>query len=314
MAPVATRMLSRQARNLNSGVRMRNLSCAPRRARLARPITSAVNIIHRERLLGRHHQFQELAAHQRHLDDAPAERRRVARHPQRLVEAAAHHGGGAHPVGEPRQVDLVEHLLEAVAQIADLPCHRALEADLAARHRAGAELVLQAHDPVAVAPAVLEPPRQGEQREAGGSRARALRPREQQRHVGVGMRAEPFVAVEPPLAVFVARHGLDRADVGAAGLLGHELRALPLDRRVRRQHARQQPRLELVAAVADDEVDGGVGDADRAHQAELALHEEILEARTWRPAAAGAASPSTPPRWLMACNSKSPKAIASISR
>ena len=131
-----------------------------------------------------------------------------------------------------RQVHLVEHLLEAVGEFADRIGDRPFQTDLAACHGARAELVLEPHDPVAVAPPVLQPARQREQRKPGGAGSGALGAREQQRYVGIGVRAEPFLAVEPPHAVLLARHRLDRADVGAAGLLGHELRALPLHRRV----------------------------------------------------------------------------------
>ena len=45
---------------------------------------------------------------------------------------------------------------------------------------------------------------------------------------------------------------------------------------VGRQHARQQVGLELRARIFADQVDRRVGDADRAHDAELALHEQVL--------------------------------------
>jgi hypothetical protein len=104
-----------------------------------------------------------------------------------------------------------------------------------------------------------------------------LRPRQQQRHVGIGMRAEPFGAGEPPFAVLHPRDSLDRADVGAAGALGHELRALPQHGRVGRQHFWQQVFPERRVGEFPDQMDRGVGDADRAHQPELGLHELILK-------------------------------------
>src|SRR5208282_1747834 len=112
-----------------------------------------------------------------------AKRDAVAGHAQRLVEAAAHHRGRAHAVREPRQVDLVEHLLEAGAQLSDLPREGALEPNLSARHRARAELVLQAYDPIAVAAAVFEPPRHREQPQAARAGGRALRTRQDERQV-----------------------------------------------------------------------------------------------------------------------------------
>ena len=82
--------------------------------------------------------------------------------------------------------------------------------------------------------------------------------------------------MEPPGAPLVARHRLDPADVGTAGLLGHELRALPHRGEIAREHARQQILLELRVGIPANEVDRRVGDADRAHDAELALHEQVL--------------------------------------
>jgi len=90
------------------------------------------------------------------------------------------------------------------------------------------------------------------------------------------MRAEPFVAIKPPFAVLKARNGLDRADVGAAGALGHELGAFPERGEVSGQHFRQQVILQLPVCELADQMDRGVGHADRAHQAEFALHEQIL--------------------------------------
>jgi hypothetical protein len=91
------------------------------------------------------------------------------------------------------------------------------------------------------------------------------------------MRAKPFVAIEPPHPVFAVRRGFDRADVGAAGPLRHELGAFPLRRSIGRQHLRQQIILELGAGELAYEMDRSVGHADRTHQSELGLHEQILQ-------------------------------------
>ena len=50
---------------------------------------------------------------------------------QRLVDAAAHHRRGAHAMRQPRQVDLLHHLLEAALDVADQIGDRALEPDFA---------------------------------------------------------------------------------------------------------------------------------------------------------------------------------------
>ena len=72
--------------------------------------------------------------------------------------------------------------------------------------------------------------------------------------------------------------GLERADIGAAGLLGHELRALEHDRRVLAEQPVEQQLLQRRRAEALDDEVGGVRHRDRAHQAELGLHEEIGDA------------------------------------
>jgi hypothetical protein len=119
----------------------------------------------------------------------------VAGDHQRLVHAAAHHRGGAHAMRQARQVHLLHHLLEALRDVADQPRLGALQPDFAAGHRFGAELVLQPHDPIGVAGAVLQPARQREQREAPRAPRRPLGARKHQCHIGIGVRAEPFLAI-----------------------------------------------------------------------------------------------------------------------
>ena len=105
-------------------------------------------------------------------------------HLARVVQRAAHQRGGFHAVRQPRPVDHLRHLLEAGVEMTQRIRNGALEVDLAARHRACAELVLQPHDPVAV--------RACRRRAVAASRTapsprvplrRAFGPREQRRHV-----------------------------------------------------------------------------------------------------------------------------------
>ena len=132
-----------------------------------RPLRAGIGAIHRvgaeqkyrERLLGGHRHLQELAAEQGIFDHGLAEGFSPARADQRLVDTAPHHGGGTNAMGKPRQVDLFHHLLEAAVGVADQIGDRALKQDFAARPRAGAELVLEANDPVGIAAAVLQPAR-----------------------------------------------------------------------------------------------------------------------------------------------------------
>ncbi len=231
----------------------------------------------RERLFGGYRHLQKLAAEQGVFDDGLAKGLSRSRADHRLVDAAPHHCGGPNAMGQPRQVDLFHHLLEAAIRLADQIGDRALQQDFAARHRTGAQFVLEANDAVGVAAAIFQPARQGKQCESLGACWRAFRPRQQQRDIRVGVRAEPFVAEQPPYAVLAARDGFDRADVGAAGTFGHELRALPHRRDVAGQHLRQQIILQLGAGEFANEMDRGVGHADRAHQPELGLHEQILQ-------------------------------------
>jgi len=113
------------------------------------------------------------------------------------------------------------------------------------------------------------------------------------------MRAEPFVASEPPFAVLLACDRFNGADVGAAGALGHELRALPHRGDIARKHFRQQIFLKFCIRELADQMDRGIGDADRTHQAELGLHEQILQ-RVFGDRRQRTVHASTPARWLMA--------------
>ena len=240
---------------------------------------------HRKGLLGRHHQLEQLPAHQRLVGDDAAERHPAARGDQRLVQASPHHRRGPHAVRKAAQIHLVQHLLEAIVparpdlaeRIGDGP----VEDDLARCHGPGAHLVLEAHDPVAVAAAVVAVFRQGEQGEAGRARNRAFRPRQQQGDIGVGAGAEPLVAVEPPFgsvgAVLQPGRQLDSAHVGAARLLRHELRAHADFAHVLAGHSRQETPANRLVAVFPDEKRRGIRGGDRAHQCEFRLHEQVLQ-------------------------------------
>ena len=95
------------------------------------------------------------------------------------------------------------------------------------------------------------------------------------------MAAEPLLAVDLPALDPVGADadalglGLQRSDVGAAGLLRHQLRALHHVGRVLAQQPVHQEALEFGRGVGLHREVRRVGHRDRAHQAELALHEEI---------------------------------------
>ena len=153
---------------------------------------------HRARLLRRQQHLQELALHQRHVDQLAAKGFAIARDVQRLGGRAAHQASGAHAVRQPRHVDHVGHLVEAAADLADQVGGGAFEHDLPAGHGAGAELVFQADDPVVVACAIRQRLGQQEQGQAVDTRRRTVRTGQHHGKVGVGVGAEPLVAVQAP--------------------------------------------------------------------------------------------------------------------
>src|SRR4029077_8840515 len=101
----------------------------------------------------------------------------------------------AHAVREARHVDHVGHLLESLQRVADQPGERALQLDLAARHAARAELLLQAQEAIAVGRTVGQRAWQEKEGEAGGSARRAFRTGKNEGKTRIGIRAEPLVAV-----------------------------------------------------------------------------------------------------------------------
>ena len=232
---------------------------------------------HRQRLLGRQHDLHQLPPRQRQVDDALAEHHAVSRHRHRVMMRAPHQRGGFDAVGEPRRIDHLGHLHEAAIELADRIGNRAFQLDLARGHRAGAELVLQPNDPVVVLRTVLQPPRHQEQADAARAGAGAFRPRQQHHHFGVGIGAEPFLAMQPPVIAFLHGRRGQRADVGAAFLLGHELAALGQLAHVGLGQAVEIARLQGVAAEIVQELGATVGDVDRAAHAEFGLVEQERE-------------------------------------
>ena len=206
-----------------------------------------------------------------------AEHHAISRHRHRVMMRAPHQRGRFDAVGKPRRIDHLGHLHEAAIELADGVGDRAFELDLARGHRAGAELVLQANDPVVVLRAVVEPPRHQEQADAARARTRALGPRQQHHHLGVGIGAEPLFAMEPPVIAFLHGRRRQRADVGAALLLGHELAALGQLAHVGLGQAVEIFRLQRLAAEIVEQLGAAVGDVDRAAHAELGLIEQERE-------------------------------------
>ena len=201
-------------------------------------------------------------------------------------------------------------LVEPADQLGD----RALQPDLARGHRAGAELVLQAHDPVGVARAVLQPARQREQREpARAGRARLPAGRASARHrrrcasrtisrraaarrrprsratVSIAPTSEP-----PAFSVMncVPFHNVERSADSMRG------RGSPCSSWL----AKRRIRWIDVSVTLIGHISPNSPCTNRYWKAYFAT------------GGSGRSMPSTPPRWLMAWNWKSPKAIRSISR
>ena len=141
---------------------------------------------------------------------------------RRLLHRLPHSGRRAENAIEPRVDHHLDDCPDAAPLLADEPCARAAQLDLARRVRAVAELVLQPLD-LEPRPALEE-----EAREPAG------RLGEHEEDVGLRRRAKPLCAFELVLVAADRRgRGRVRADIGAALPLGHRHpaeRALAVDR------------------------------------------------------------------------------------
>ncbi|MCY1234097.1 hypothetical protein D9M72_466690 [compost metagenome] len=161
---------------------------------------------------------------------------------------------------------------------------RAFQPDLAAGHRARAQLVLQADDAVVVVAAIGQLARQQEQRHAlvarHGVAGLILHAGQHHRQRGIGVGAEPLVAQQAPAALgrsVAHRAGGGGGDVGAGALLGHEHRALvKIVKDLGGQVGQKAPDQRRVAELAQ-RARQRVGHRQRAAQAELGLHKQICE-------------------------------------
>ena len=199
---------------------------------------------------------------------------RFLRHRHRVMIRAAHQRGGFDAVGQPRRIHHLRHLHKAAIEPSYRIGNRAFQLDLARGHRAGAELVLQPHDPVVIGRAVIEKARHQEQPDAAGAAFRALRPRQQHDDLGIRIGAEPFFAGQAPVVAFLHGGGRQLADVGAAFLLGHELAALGELGHVGLGQAVEIFCLQRGIAEIRQQLCAAVGDVDRAAQPELGLVEQ----------------------------------------
>ena len=185
--------------------------------------------------------------------------------------------GRAHAVGQARVVDHVGHVLKAPAGLAHQPGARALQPDLAAGHRACAQLVLEPDDAKRVGRPIVQGTRQQEQRNARHAGRRALHPRQHHGQAGIGVGAEPLVAPQAVAFAIGLGHGARGGGrhIAAGALLGHEHRALQQLVKVLRGQPRQvlghqRGRSELAQRAGER-----IGHRQRAAQAELGLHEQV---------------------------------------
>ncbi len=234
---------------------------------------------HRTSLLRGQHHLEQLPLHQGHIDQLAAERFAMARDVQRLGQRAAHQTRRTHAVRQPRHVDHVGHLMEAAPHFADQIRHSPFQHDLAARHRTAAELVLQTHDPIAVARAIRQCFRQQEQPKTVNTGRRLVHMREHHREIGVGVRAKPFVTVQTPRfftvhAGFERRTRRDTRDIRTCRLFGHEHRALKQRVEIARRQHRHKSRDQFGRAEFAQRTRERIGHADGAAQAEFRLHEQ----------------------------------------
>ncbi|MNX78951.1 hypothetical protein D3C86_1105640 [compost metagenome] len=217
------------------------------------------------------------------LLDQVAEGRALAREAETLVEGAPREGERGHRVVDPAQVEHLGHVGEAAAHLADRERAGPIERDLAARHGARAQLVLEAVDPEAIGRAVHPGLGHQEEPKAPGAGRRPLGPR-QHHHDACFARvaAEPLVAVELPVVPHLPRGGEVRPHVRAALLLGEEHGPLQEGLGVARGQPRQVARLERGVPEGRDQPCGPLGHADGAVEALLGLREDVAEAEGQR--------------------------------
>ena len=125
--------------------------------------------------------------------------------------------------------------------------------------------------------AVRQVARQQEQRHALQA-GLAFAARQHHGEAGVGVGAEPFVAVDAPAVVILARgRDLGGTDVRAGALFGHEHGALAQGIEILAGDLRQHPFDQRRVAELAQRARQRVGHADRAAQAEFSLYEQVAE-------------------------------------
>ena len=211
------------------------------------------------------------------VDDLGAKSVSVSGNLHRFVVAAAHLAGRANAVRQPRHVDLLHHLLDALIGTAHQVGFGTLKDNFTRGQRSGPQLVFQSDNSVFVSRAIWQVARQGEHRNALDAFHGTLGPRKNQGDMRIGMGCEPFIAIKAPHAPFIARNGFKGSHVRAARPLRHELCAFPEVFQVWRQHLRQQVVLEIFTCEGFQDLNRRIRDAQRAHHAKFRLDEKVLK-------------------------------------
>ena len=238
---------------------------------------------HQERGLRLHRELEQDLALQRLLLQSLAEGAALGGVAAGQHQAAPDGRRRSDCVMQARDVEHRRHLGEATLEVAHQLGVRALQRDLAGGHGAGAQLVLQAIDPVAVAGAVRQDPRDQEEAQPASSRLAALRPGQRQHHLAAHVAAEVLASVEAPVAVLAPRLDQVGADVRATLLLGHPLACRPGLLGVAADQVRQHLLAQRLRPEVPQHPGGGVRHRDRAHVGRGAWLEEVAQGRVHDP-------------------------------
>ena len=174
----------------------------------------------------RHARFQahlhldELILHHRVGDEALTEGTARLGVCERFGEGTPLYAGRSHRVVDAAVAERRHHRPESVWRRCHLHRVGVLQLDLPGREPAGAELVLQPPDPVAVGRPVGPARRHQIEAQPAAAARRTLRPGEGERKPAIDVAGEPLESVEHDAAIRAACRGRGGADIAAALLLG----------------------------------------------------------------------------------------------
>ena len=226
----------------------------------------------------------QLASHQRLVDQCVAERLPALGIAQRLDQGPSRIAECEQRDAKARSVCQLHHSAEALAVrragvlagfTGEQKRLRVDELDLTRGDRAGAELVLEATHPHAVARAVATRPKHEERRDTAAGVRRPLGLGEYDERLAVAVRREPLESVEQPRISAARGRRLQRTQVGSAGPLGQQLGGLafPFTRLELGQH--------VIAHIGwrvrrDQSLHHATAGAERTAHADVGLVEQIV--------------------------------------